>query len=40
MSIITNTVSGAVLLSIFDFVMCFVVLMLIGFVIKGLKAIN
>lgn len=40
MSIITDTLSGAIMLSVFDFVMCFVVLMFIGLVIKGFKAFN
>jgi len=38
--IIPDTLSGALILSIFDFVTCFIVLWVFGLFIKGLKKIN
>lgn len=38
--VIEDTVSGAFLLSVFDFVMCFFVLYFFGFIIRGLKKLG
>ncbi len=40
MNIIQDTISGAVLLSVFDFVACFFVLYFIAFFIKALRLIE
>jgi len=39
-AIIEDTVNGAILLSVFDFVMCFFVLYFFGLFIKGLKKLG